>query len=63
MIREVLQYIGLSDILPSDLVFGCDTGPYGISKSVRLTKLKTKYKRNQSALVDDDLGYSIISKW
>lgn len=57
VIRIALQHVGLSDILPTDLIFGCETGPYGISKSSRLEKLKGMFKRQRSVLVDDDLNY------
>lgn len=32
VIKLALQHVGLSDLLPQDLIFGCDTGPYGISR-------------------------------
>ena len=57
VIRLALNYVGLSDILPTDLIYGCDTGPYGISKSARLNKLKEKYRRPKAVLIDDDLNY------
>jgi len=57
VIRQALQHLGLSDILPTDLIFGCDTQPYGISKSARLSKLKSTYRREKTALIDDDLNY------
>ncbi len=57
VIRVALQHVGLSDILPPDLIYGCDTGPYGISKSARLTRLKEARNRQDAILVDDDLSY------
>lgn len=57
VIRLALQHVGLADILPTDLIYGCDTGPYGISKSSRLGKLKEKWKRSEGCLIDDDLNY------
>ncbi|CAD7924565.1 unnamed protein product [Amoebophrya sp. A120] len=57
VIKIALQHVGLSDVLPQDLIFGCDTQPYGISKSSRLAKLKEKHQRAKAVLVDDDLNY------
>ncbi|CAD7935271.1 unnamed protein product [Amoebophrya sp. A25] len=57
VIKVALQHVGLSDILPQDLIYGCDTQPYGINKSTRLAKLREKHRRTRAVLIDDDLNY------
>jgi len=57
IIIRALQFAQLSDLLPSDRVFGSDSKPYGLDKSKRLDDLLEIFNRKKACLVDDDIGH------
>lgn len=57
IIIRALQFAQLSDLLPSERVFGSDSKPYGLDKSKRLDDLLEIFNRKKACLVDDDIGH------
>lgn len=57
VIREVMKFVSLNDLIPDDLVYGSDGPPFGASKSARLKRIGEMHGRPKTALVDDDKSY------
>jgi len=62
VIRSVLRYMNLDDLIPDELVYGCDCmWPQGSSKAERIIGLQIHFNRRSATLIDDDVVECVLA--